>query len=85
MKESKSVPNPHSIPRASRGSHTQRAATRHRGVGVGARGGKKETPSSQESEPSHGRGGRGGRGGLRTRGSDNWTRHPASSSQAIGK
>lgn len=85
MNDAKSVPFPHLMTRGSRMPHTQRTTSRHRGLGGGARGGKKETPTSQDSESSHGRSGRGGRGGYRTRGSDNWTRHHSSQSQTLAK
>ncbi|KID88723.1 hypothetical protein MGU_04066 [Metarhizium guizhouense ARSEF 977] len=84
MKEVKSVPISHSVARGSRGSHAQRAASRHRGLGSGARG-KKETSNAQDNESNHGRTGRGGRGGYRSRGVDNWTRHHSSPSQVPGK
>lgn len=74
MKETRSVSLPHSLPRSSRGSHTQRTATRHRGPG-GGRTGKKETLNVQDGESTHIRGGRGGRGGYRARASDSWARH----------
>ncbi|KAL6412312.1 hypothetical protein AUP68_04697 [Ilyonectria robusta] len=76
MSEPKIVTVPFSATRGGRGSHT-RSGPRHRGSTHERRGGKREgsSPRGEHAVPSSS--GRGSRGSYRSRGSENWSRAPA--------
>lgn len=74
MNEAKVLTVPFSTTRAGRGGHG-RPPSRHRGMGHGSRGGRKEpSHSAGGRDPASGGSNRNGRGNYRRRGSGSWSR-----------